>query len=243
MKRQFSAYLVMFSLCVSCAPKTPSIHISMPDLGPGGGHAECATKKDTSLDPAREIQYQTIDLKMQRQMVVHVDCNGHEIRRAVEKVTTPSKEIVLTPGKSTTADTLKGLGGTNYSSAYNRTTCTSSGAGNALTKIFLLPFFALQMNDDQNQSKAGHPRLRFNVNTSPTFLDMHVQKNEANFIDYEFTNCPTPPAGDAKPSAQCAKPTSVEKGTLVLTVNYTEDNLPGSKEVKDCTPNAPKEKH
>jgi hypothetical protein len=251
MKSQFLAGLVFFSLCVSCAPRhevhyTPHDHpqatadktTTTPPAPPAppapSGDPDCATSNDKTLDPTRAVQRKSIDLKLERQMVVHQDCDGHEIRRGVEKVTLPSTEIILTPAKKTLAEWWGSFGGGSYATAFNRTTCTDAGAGNTLTKLLLLPFYAGQMMGDDLKSAMGFPRVRFTVNTSPTLLDMHVQRGQDNYIDYEFTKCE---GGDA---TLCPNSKVIEKGTLVLTVNYSEDTLPGASEVKDCPDADPK---
>jgi hypothetical protein len=237
MQRHFWALTVIFSLCVSCArhhdEPPPAIK---PTSGQTGTPAVqersdpgCSTINDTSLDPARVVQRKSVALKLEYQLVSHKDCSGREIKRGIEKVTLPQEEYVLTPAGNNWGDWWKRLGGTDRSTAYNRTSCTDSGSGDTLIKILALPLFLPQIAADGVKDVAGHPRMRFYINTSPTALDMRVIRNRDNYIDYEFSKCES--AGSA-----CTKPTSVERGTLILTVNYSENNLTGVKDVSDCQP-------
>ncbi len=56
-----------------------------------------------------------------------------------------------------------------------------------------------------------------------------------NCIDYEFLSCEAVGEADT-----CVKTKSMEKGTLILTVQYTETlDIGGVKEVKEECPTAP----
>ncbi len=190
---------------------------------------DCETKADQSLAPDRKIQRKTINVKMERQRVIRKDCTGKVTWDGMEKVTYPTTEIVLTPVKSWT-----GLGGSPVS-AHNRTTCTSPGAewDAFITKLFL--FGWVTDVADGLKNLAGFPRMRFSVDTSPTNSSMHVKKNQDNYIDYEFAYCAEKESDERGVATNiCKKTESVEKGTLILTVNYTENlDIGGVKEVKE----------
>jgi hypothetical protein len=101
----------------------------------------------------------------------------------------------------------------------NRTTCSS------------------QTTDPLNQF--GHdildavvkaaPTLHFTIDTSPTAFNLQVDRERDNYIDFEFYTCPN--------RGKCEKWTTVEKGTMVLKVDYSEATLPDTKEVSDCPKN------
>lgn len=246
MRYRILSALVVFSMVGACGPKkkrhkpeaqpTPSPVSQEKPKGKGepfiqiefgnsrSRSVECASKDDTSLDPQRVIQRKTINLKMEKQRVVRKDCSGNVISDGMEKVTTPYLDIELTPTKT--------WAGKSVASPYNRTTCTGPGA--ELEKL-LLSFFGVGLITeayDGVRNSLGFPRVRFSVDTSPTTSSMHVRKNADNYIDYEFEGC-----AQRKRNGECEKRTSVEKGTLILTVNYTENlDIGGVKEVPaiDC---------
>jgi hypothetical protein len=243
--------LVVFSMVGACAPKKKKHPAPAPaqsqspatpprkggpffkiTFGDGRGNSttpECQTKSDTSLDPARKIQRQTINVKMEKQRVIRKDCTGNVTSDKIEKVTMPSSDILLKPAGWWIG---QGIG-----MPYNRTTCT--GPGFELERV-LLTAVGVGVVDtlaDSARNNAGFPSVRFKVDTSPTVGAMHVRKNADNYIDYEFQKCT-----EKNSEGACSKTESLEKGTLILTVNYTENlDIGGVKEVPaiDCPPTSP----
>lgn len=229
--------LVIFSMVVACAPKeekkkpipqpaSPSNPPRGGSSGAGGGSsAKCATRDDSSIAPERKVQRQTINVKMEKQRVIRKDCDGKVISDKMEKVTMPIGEVLLKPEG--------GKIGTGFAVPYNRTTC--SGQGFELGRIITLSvgIGLAEAADDDARNKKGYPSLRFTVDTSPTVGAMHVRKNTNNYIDYEFKKC-LEKSGD-----NCVKSETTELGTLILTVNYTENlDIGGVKEIpaSDCEP-------
>ncbi len=195
-------------------------------------NSECSTKDDKSLGQDRKIQRKTIDVKMEKQRVIRKNCQGVVTSDGMEKVTFPYTEIILTPVK-----TWSGLGGSPVS-AHNRTTCTGPGAEweSLIAKLFLFGWVTDTVDGLKNL--AGFPRMRFSVDTSPTNSSMHVKKNKDNYIDYEFAYCAEKEKDErGATTGVCKKIQTVEKGTLILTVNYTENlDVGGVKEVNENCP-------
>lgn len=265
MRTRFWSLPVIFSLLVGCGPLTfvpiplhskrkssqtpanpspePKTETQSEEHSKGGpfiavtfGNSrpsswECPTKNDTSLDPKRAVQRQTISVKMEKQRVIRKDCDGKVTSDRMEKVTFPTTDIVLTPTKWW-AGSMRGT----PVSVENRTTCTTPGMEWDKKLMMLLIGQGTATGVwDYVRDAAGFPRIRFSVDTSPTNSSMHVKKNQENYIDYEFGYCEEmalSPEGQ-----KCKKMKTIEKGTLILTVNYTENlDVGGIKEIQnsDC---------
>ncbi|MGE4130029.1 MAG: hypothetical protein AB7F86_00240 [Bdellovibrionales bacterium] len=204
--------------------------------GSGGGNrietrrASCETANDKSLASDRVVQRKTIEVKMEKQRVVRRDCNGQVTSDRMEKVTYPKTDIVITPSKW-----WAGAYGGTPSSAFNRTTCATPGA--EWDKLLMRIIFGEGIGRDWMDSirdAAGFPRLRFSVDTSPTSASMHVKKNQDNYIDYEFSYCAEQDSQFGQATEKCKTRKTVEKGTLILTVKYTENlDIGGVKELQD----------
>ena len=189
---KFVISLVAISAVSACAPKKPSA----PKVG------ACKTANDTSIAADRSVTKQTIQVFGSRQRVIRKDCSGRVKSDKIESQEAVYKQgVTVEPkGQFTEADT----------HGYNRTTCDSANTisiGKALSEMF--SFFG-------SKSK---PFFQFTPHTSPTFFGGgHVRKNADNYIDYEFTRC-VQKSADQK---TCLKSETLEKGTLILTVNYSE---------------------
>jgi hypothetical protein len=247
MRYRILSCLVISTLSSACAPMLPwpmkksaphaksSPPAPAPKNGGGGGGGgggeksspKCATRMDISLAQDRVVQRKTITVKMEKQRVIRKDCDGKVSSDSMEKVTYPNQEIELTP--------LKKWPGKSTTLPFNRTTC--SGPGLELEAIFLKALFGIGLITDAAdgvRNLMGFPRVRFSVDTSPTLSHMHVLKNADNYIDYEFQNCEQRNSVDGT----CMKANSVEKGTLILTVNYNENlDIGGVKVIQDTSCN------
>lgn len=215
------------------SPKMPTITTSSDWLTIG--KAECKTKDDTSLIKDQPEQHKTITVARNSQNVLRRDCQGNKISEKIEVVQSPSAEVILTPvGQFEVNDFTIDL--------VNRTTCDSDTGGAALKHLLLDAIVktataspATQVKDTANnwltnlfgESKKT-PSYQFSANTSPTFFDLDVDKDRDNFIDYEFFGC------DSLKDGECLNKKSLEKGTLVLKVEYSEATLPGTLERVDC---------
>jgi hypothetical protein len=232
--------LVVFSLLGACAPKHKKKRggesqpaAQTPKKKKGGplivlkfgnstsGSVECSSKDDVSLAPDSIVQRKTINLKMEKQRVIRKNCEGQVTSDGMEKVEIPYQTIEITPTKK--------WPGKSYANPYNRTTCTGVGAEFEALFWRLLGFGLITDAYDGIRNNLGFPRVRFTVDTSPTTSSMHIRKNADNYIDYDFVRCAKK---DAK--GECTETASVEKGTLILTVNYTENlDIGGVKEVQE----------
>lgn len=222
MRYRILSCLVISTMVGACAPLLPwskkkPARASSPAPAPQTGGSDdsapkCATRADTSLAPDRVVQRKTIIVKMEKQRVIRKDCKGAVTSDSIEKVTYPNQEIELTP--------VKKWPGKSTALPFNRTTC--AGPGLELEAFFLKAFLGIGLLTDvadDLRNSLGFPRVRFSVDTSPTLSHMHVRKNADNYIDYEFQNCEQKNSVDGT----CAKANSVEKGTLILTVKYSEN--------------------
>lgn len=244
---------VILTLVIACGPKPKKKHPAAPPPPPeqnqpppkkkGGpfirvtfGNSRpsdevCSTRDDKSAAPDRVIQRQTINLKMEKQRIVRRDCKGDLRSNQMEKVTFPKTEIIIKPTKWWAG----AFGGTPVQ-AYNRTTCTTPGA--EWDKLLYALLFGEGIPTayyDKFMNNVGFPRLRFSVDTSPTNASMHVRKNTDNYIDYEFSYCKKHDKdSEGRETNHCLEFQTVEKGTLILTVNYTENlDIGGVKEYQD----------
>ncbi len=178
----------------------------------------CPSRKDFSVDKKRVIERRQVTLERQVRQIVRKDCANNILSERPEDIKKPVAEIILTPRAW--------LGSFKGASVYifNRTTC--SGPRSEMTKTWQSLKFDRTSFDEQ-----GKPVLRFLVNASPTEEQMHVAKHAENYIDYEFAGCAEE---DLTADGSCSRAVSVEKGTLILRVNYGEQTLDQPQEVVEC---------
>ncbi len=74
-------------------------------------------------------------------------------------------------------------------------------------------------------------RIKFTVDTSPTLFYLHINKDKENYLDYQVTLCPE--------AGTCDKGAVVEKGTVILKVNYSEKTIPETQEITETCPQLP----
>ncbi len=238
---RFLTGLILFTNLVACGPKektklrtrstpppaTPNKSTPpAPTPAPTSKRASsCETAEDQSLSSEAVIQRQTIQVRMEKQRVIRRDCKGDVISDKMEKVAMPETEIELRP------KSWMGFRKT-LASLFNRTTCSAPGF-----QIENILETAMGLNlwrdiKDNAKNAFGYPRARLTVSTSPTVSYMHVRKNQDNYIDYEFVGCEI--KGE---DGVCKKSKTIERGTLILTVQYTENlDIGGVKEIKEDCP-------
>jgi len=191
------------------------------------------------------VQFDTINLVRERQMVRRYDCDGRVVSEKIEEVQSPrmtytlkSKREVKGKGRRAT-EQLNDITG----SGVNRQTC-STMQRDFVEALLTLPFRVI-LNGLQNIFSPAETRATMDVTLdySPTPLTSEVDPG-VQMIDYEFKKlCPGQKKvikemrrrGDIMDSDKlCYK--FFEKGTLVLAVNYKEVTLDGVKEIKasDC---------
>lgn len=181
---------------------------------PSNKKPACPTATDQSLDPQRTLTRRTVELSGTRQRVIRINCAG-KVRS--NKIETTEGSLVngvkVHPTRQfTDAD----------SSGYNRTTCNSIRE-DAFHNLF-------------SRGTKKDPVFRFSPHTSPTFFGTgRVKKNADNYIDYEFTKCVERSAD----GQTCLRTDSLEKGTLILTVVYSETQIDETLEVKDACEQKP----
>lgn len=209
--------LVVFSCLVACG-KRPHKYAAPPaPADPAPRAPKCATENDQTIDPAHAVQRKTVDLRRQRQRIIRRGCNQKLESDGMEKTIYPETDLIITP--IMVKD--KRLTG----SAYNRTTCKGEGMG--IGKLFtaLVSPFQTWFESDKSQ-------IKLVIDTSPVEDHMHVRRGRDNYIDYEFRKC----LDKSRPEGvSCVKSEVVERGTLVLTVNYSElPDIETPREIVDC---------
>ena len=176
----------------------------------------CKTAHDTSIAPDRIVERKTIQMFGSRQRVIRKNCAGVVTSDKIESQEATYKDGVTVNPKGQFAEA--------EAHGYNRTTCDTadtSSIGKALTEMF--GFFG-------SKSK---PFFQFTPHTSPTFFGGgHVKKNADNYIDYQFDRC-VQKSADGK---TCVKSETLEKGTLILTVQYSEGFIDQPTEVQEACP-------
>jgi hypothetical protein len=176
----------------------------------------CQTAHDTSLAPDRIVSRQTIQMHGSRQRVIRKNCAGVVRSDKIESQEATYKDGVTVDPKGQFAEA--------EAHGYNRTTCNTadtSSIGKALTEIFSL------------FGSKSRPFFQFTPHTSPTFLGGgHVKKNADNYIDYEFDRC----VQKSEDGKSCLKSETLEKGTLILTVQYSESFIDQPQELQDACP-------
>ena len=243
MRFQFLSLAVVLTFCTGCSqlwffptprkPEAPKVSPPPPATVTTNTHKPapiklskpvCVTKDDQSLAPERVVQRKTVELRREKQRVIRKDCSGNVISDKMETVVEPRADVVIKP--------TQWWSGFNAfpSSVYNRTTCSSTAGVLDLERMLLLSMGigVLEEMGRNAKSKLGFPSVEFTVHTSPTVSHMHVRRDQENFIDYEFSTCAE------KNGETCLKATPVERGTLVLTVKYSENpDIGGVKEIRE----------
>lgn len=175
----------------------------------------CPTANDQSLAPDRTIVRKTIDMTGTRQRVIHRNCSGKVVSDKIrtDQASTPNG-IKIPPSRPLTDAQAQG---------FNRTTC------NTIREDAWHNMFSFG-------NRRSNSEFRFSPHTSPTFFGSgRVKKNADNYIDYEFTRCVERSAD----GQTCARTETLEKGTLILTVNYTERTIDEPLEIKDVCEQKP----
>jgi hypothetical protein len=178
------------------------------DLKLNGG---CSTENDIALQPGTQVQHQEVEINRKFQRVIRHGCNGEILSDTV--VTTDQPDGHVTIG---TAQEIKALA--YMATVRNRTTC------NGTTRTYAMP---------ENETAERKPSARLHINTSPTLLHLHVLKDRENYLDYEFFSC-----SEITAARDCKDKSSLEKGTVILKVNYVEETLPTT-ETTVCDPKTP----
>jgi hypothetical protein len=206
----------------------PVITVSMPSVTEA-----CSTRDDASLAKDRLVQRDQIRIERVFQRVVRYDCDHKVKSDRTETVQSPFVAYTLKP-KSLWLGT-----SVFSSSAYNRTACSTQGLPlDDIVGLLITPLTSLAKAEWQGlKTKLGFPSIELTLDTSPTVGHMQVDRDRKNYIDYEFTKCL-----DAKESEdsngknvrECVKSEPIEKGTLILTVKYSERTLSNTKEIDEC---------
>lgn len=168
----------------------------------------CPTANDQSLSPDRTIVRRTIELTGTRQRVIRLTCTGAVRSNKIEtREGSAVNGVKIHPSRPMTDAEATG---------YNRTTC------NSIYEDTFHNLFSPRSKTD--------PVFRFSPHTSPKiFGSGRVKKNADNYIDYEFTKC-VEKSADGK---TCVKTETLEKGTLILTVVYSEKPVDEPLELKE----------
>lgn len=233
MKCRILTSLVLITMLTACGPRDKKTKISersgpppaapKKPAPPKPSAPSCATANDQSLADGAVVQRQTIQVRMEKQRVIRKSCKGDIVSDKMEKVTYPEATVVLQP------KSWMGLGKT-MASVFNRTSCSGPGLQFESILETALGLNLWQNIKDNAKNAIGFPKARLKVNTSPTVSNMHVRKNQDNYIDYEFLSCE---------ADTCLKTKSMEKGTLIITVQYSENlDIGGVKEIKEECPEA-----
>lgn len=235
-KTIFVTPLVLFALIAACSPLTPKLtkgikarntkadstqeKTSNQELESEAKATEtCNTKNDQSLSEEKVIQSKQVIIEKIRQRVVRRDCNQKIISDKVEIIQEQQKSVRIAPKQIPLAKQI------DRSSAYNRTSCeeVKQTPRNKINSI-IENLFSLEPNSiKQNQ-------ILFNIDIAGSDKVTTVAKGE-NFIDYSFDTC-----AQLDSAKNCLKYTSLEQGTLVLTVKVDDQELGGVKEIIDCKP-------
>lgn len=175
----------------------------------------CPTANDQSLAPDRTIVRKTIEMTGTRQRVIRINCNGQVRSNKIETQQASSPNGVKVPPSRPLVDA--------EASGYNRTTC------NTIREDAFHNLFSFG-------NRRADPVFKFSPHTSPTFFGTgRVKKNADNYIDYEFTRC----LAKSADGQTCTKTESLEKGTLILSVIYSERNIEEPLEIKDVCEQKP----
>lgn len=197
------AMMATSMLAVSCAKK--SSKNASPPPPSATEKPKCATSTDTSL-PNDNVLRQTVNLKKERQRVIRKNCTGQVVSDKIETVKDPNQYITIKSFKK-----FKGVHTSDLVwSLSNRMTCDGTSPRSSDLR------WTTVKNDPVEYS--------FHVDASPSVFYLHVQKNEVNYINYRLrlSKLSTDINGASKLDYDLQ-----EEGTLILTVNYSEEELPG----------------
>lgn len=226
--------IVLITMTTACAPDPfkwlkprKKVHTSTSTFTPEAPKKTekkedvCASEKDTSIAPDAKVQKKVIDVYRKFERVIRYGCQGEVKSDEMETYEFPEYRMTLWPAGNIRAEHYR-------VDLTNRTTCNSYNQ----TDSAISGLFQIFTNFGENLLNGDKPNLAFTVNTSPTLLHLHVQKNLDNYLDYKFYSCTK--VSDAKP---CESPRLMERGTLILTVNYHEESHPEQiRKVDDCQP-------
>ncbi len=183
---------------------------------------ECKTANDTSVKPPPNlVRRDAIQIVRRFQRVLRL-CNGHQISDKIETVSSPDVYYEIKAQKFY----LKRVTGHE---ARIRNTCTYLQT-DPLTGIFTAIFTGEALSEAA-KSKIGLERrtIRGVLSTSPTAFNGQVKRGE-NIIDYVFEGC----GKYDEDGTRCVEKSVIEEGTIFLTVNYSEETLPGFSQVETC---------